>query len=71
VTHPTPLGAWLHFLVWPEITAADAGARNSEECVGRLLETRVGDFFDTNVARAVHDSCSHKKCVSAGDAFNC
>src|SRR5207249_11331296 len=45
--------------VRPEIAAADAGAGDGDERVGRLDEAGVGDVLDANVAGAEHDGSAH------------
>jgi hypothetical protein len=59
VPHAAPGLGVLHRLVGPEVAAADAGARDGDERVGRLDQVGVGDVLDPNVAGAVHDSCAH------------
>ena len=59
VPHAASGLAGLHLLVRPEVAAADRGAGDGDEGVGRLDEAGVGDGLDTDVAGAVHDSCSH------------
>jgi len=59
VSHALAGLAGFHRPVRPEIAAADGGAGDDDESVGRLDEAGVGDGLDTNVAGAVHDSCSH------------
>jgi hypothetical protein len=45
--------------VGPQIAAADGGAGDDDERVGRLDQAGVGDGLDTNVAGAKHDSCAY------------
>src|SRR2546430_185268 len=52
--------ARLHQFVRPEIAAADAGAADGDQRVGRLDQAGVGDILDANVPGAVHDSCAHR-----------
>ena len=59
MAHPLAALAGLHRPVRPEIAAADAGAGDPEEGIGRLDQTGVGDVLDPDVAGAVHDSCAH------------
>jgi hypothetical protein len=47
--------------VRPQITATDTGACDSDNSVGRLNETSVGNILDPNVPGAKHDSCTHDK----------
>jgi len=46
-----------------EIGSADRGARDSHDRVGGRLETGVGNFLDTNVARTVEHRCFHCICL--------
>ena len=59
VAHPAAGLGRLQSIVRPEIAAADAGAGDADEGVGRLLDGGVGDVLDPNVAGAEHDCCSH------------
>ena len=59
VAHPAAGLVVLHRVVRPEVAAADAGAGDTDECVGRLDQVGVGDVLDPNIACAVHDSCAH------------
>ena len=59
VPHPLARLAGLHLVVGPEVAAADGGTGDHDESVGGFNEVGVGDGLDTNVAGAVHDSCSH------------
>ena len=58
---PDPLAApaRLHRPVRPEIAAADAGAGDADEGIGRLDEAGVGNVLDPDVAGAVDDGCAH------------
>jgi hypothetical protein len=47
-----------HGLVRPEIAAADAGAADGYERVGRFDDAGVGNGLDTNVAGAENYSCA-------------
>ena len=64
VAHVAPRVAGLHCLVRPEVAAADRGARDADQRVGRFDQSRVGDVLDPNVAGAVHDSCTHVQAAS-------
>ena len=46
-------------LVRPEVAAADAGAGDADDRVGRVDDRGVGDVLDANVAGLVHDGCTH------------
>jgi len=59
VAHALARLAVFHLVVGPEIAAADTGACDGDEGVGRFDEAGVGDGLDTDVAGAVHDSCAH------------
>ena len=59
VPHPAAHIRRLHRLVGPEVAAADPGAGDAHERVGRLDQVRVGDVLDTDVAGAVHECGSH------------
>jgi hypothetical protein len=43
-----------HRVVRPEIAAADAGAGDFDQGVGRLYQADVGYVLDTDVADAIH-----------------
>src|SRR5919206_407498 len=45
--------------VGPEVRAAHAGDRQSDDGVGRLDDRRVGALLETHVAGAVHYGCAH------------
>src|SRR5262249_13147787 len=49
----------LHRLVRPQVAAADRGAADPHERVGRFDEVGVRDVLDSNVAGPVHDRCAH------------
>ena len=51
-----PVSVLGEVVVGPEVAAADAGADDADDRVGRLLDPWVGD---PDVPRRVHDSCSH------------
>jgi hypothetical protein len=51
--------AVFHRFVRPEIAAADAGAADDYDRIGRLDRSGVGKSLDTNVAGAEHNSCTH------------
>jgi hypothetical protein len=59
VAHSLTGLARLELVVGPEVAAADAGARDADECVCRFDESCVGDVLDPDIAGAVHDSCFH------------
>jgi hypothetical protein len=65
VAHRPPGLLPLEGCVRPEIAAADAGADDADDRVGRLLDPRVGDVLDPDVPSRVHDSCSHECLLSA------
>jgi hypothetical protein len=44
--------------VRPEIAAADGGAADANDGVGRLDQASVGNVLDTNVAGAEHNCCT-------------
>jgi hypothetical protein len=64
VAHPAAGLRGLHRLVGPQVTAADGGARHPHESVGRPDQMRVGNVLDTDIARAIHDSCAHTQPVA-------
>jgi hypothetical protein len=51
--------AWLHLMVRMEIAAADAGAGDADQRVGRLDDRGVGDVLDADVSGLVHNGCAH------------
>ena len=59
VPHAAAGLAPVHRVVRPEVAAADAGAGDRDEGVGRLDQAGVGDVLDTDVAGAEHDGCTH------------
>ena len=59
VSHDASRVAVFHCFVRPEIAAADAGAGHRDYRVSWLDDASVGDVFDTNVAGAEHNSCTH------------
>jgi hypothetical protein len=60
VPHPTAgLANRRESPVRPKIAAADAGAADGDERVGRLNSLGIRDVLDANVAGSVHDSCTH------------
>ena len=72
VPHPAARVVVRHRLVRPEIAAADRGAGDAHERVGRLDQPRVRDVLDADVAGSVHDCCAHtqmppieKKCAGS------
>jgi hypothetical protein len=59
VAHRAPgLGA-LQVSVRPQIAAADAGAGDAHDRVGRIDDRRIGHVLDANVAGGVHEGGSH------------
>ena len=61
--------------VRPQVAAADAGAGDADDRVGRVDDGGVGDVLDTDVAGLVHDGCAHVISpqiaeISFVDAFN-
>src|SRR6185436_20238439 len=46
VTHGFPALARLHQVIGPEIAAADAGAADGEEGIGRFDDAGIGDGLD-------------------------
>ena len=48
-----------HHLVEMEVGPADSARRDPDDGVGRLLDLRVGNRVDANVALAVPSDCSH------------
>ena len=64
-----PIGSWPRMspasrnapehLVQVQVRAADAGRRDPDDRVGRLLDGRVGDGVDADVVRAVPGQCLH------------
>jgi hypothetical protein len=54
VSHAAAGLAVFHRFVWPEIAAADAGAADDYDRIGRLDRSGVGKSLDTNVAGAEH-----------------
>ena len=49
----------------PEIAAADAGAADGDECIGRLDQAGVGQVLDANVLGAVLDARAHLELLRA------
>src|SRR5215208_1192509 len=58
--HPAALRVGRHFLIRPQIAAANTGARNREKCVSWLNDARVGNGFYADIARAIHKSSAHR-----------
>src|SRR5215471_8676023 len=56
--HVTGIAA-LHFLVWPQIAAANARASDANDSISWFDDFRVGHVLDPNVAGAIHHSCAH------------
>ena len=71
VAHAAAGLARLHRLVGPEVAAADAGAGDAHEGVGRFDDPGVGDVLDADVAGAVHDGCSHRRSPSQRSIIRC
>src|SRR4051812_27068529 len=46
--------------VWPQVGSADAGRRQPDDRVGRLLDGRVRTVLDSDVARCVHNGSTHE-----------
>ena len=65
VSHSPPGLVGRHLPVGPEVAAADRGAGDGDQGVGRLDEAGVRDGLDPNVAGAVHDSCAHRPGVES------
>ena len=61
VAHAASGLARLHRVVGPEIAAADGGAGDAHERIGRLDDPGVGDGLDADIARAVHHGRSHTR----------
>ena len=59
VPHHARTVARLQRLVGPEVGAADAGARHSDHGIGWLLDRRVGNVLDANIAGCVHHCSAH------------
>jgi hypothetical protein len=59
MAHALPGLARGHVVVRPQVAAADAGADDADDRIGRVEDGRVGDVLDADVAGAVHDNCSH------------
>ena len=51
--------AGLQRLVGPQVAAADAGAGDADDGVGRLGDAGVGDVLDADVAGPEHDGGAH------------
>ena len=60
VAHRPALGRGRHRVVRVQVAAADAGAHHADQCVGGLLQRRVGHVLHAHVAGAVHECCSHE-----------
>src|SRR5213593_2379547 len=67
VAHALPGLALGHVVVGPEVAAADRGADDAHDRVGRLDDRRVGDVLDPDVAGAVHHGCVHQFSPSSID----
>ena len=59
VPHPAAGVVVRHRLVRPQVAAADRGAGDPHERVGRLDQPRVRDVLDANVAGSVHHCRAH------------
>src|SRR6516164_2015444 len=46
-------------LVRPEITSADTGTSDADDCIRGLHESGIGHLLNPDVARLVHDGGSH------------
>ena len=64
VTHGLPGLAALHRLIRPKVAAADAGSGDANDGVGRRVDGWVRNVLDTDVARLVHQRCSHSQKAS-------
>ncbi len=64
VTHAPSAGCRFHLLIRPEVTSADAGACHADNRIRWLDNAGIGDILDADIARAVHDGCSHKVFIS-------
>jgi hypothetical protein len=52
-------GAAAFAAIRPEVAAADAGARNTNERVRWLGDRRVGHVLDPHIARCTKNGCTH------------
>src|SRR3954452_12299260 len=68
VPHSSRAICWGHRAVRPQVAPADAGGGDADESVGGLLDDGIRDILDTDVAGAVHHSCSHSACLSSSDS---
>src|SRR4029079_98712 len=59
VSHDNPGLARLHSFIWPEVAAANAGTSDSDECVGRVDNARVGHVVDPNITGLIHNHYFH------------
>ncbi len=66
VAHRLPGFRVLHRRVRPQVAAADTGARNAHDRIGRFDDGRVRDVLDADIAGGVHDGCSHALQPSTG-----
>jgi hypothetical protein len=55
--------------VRPQIAAADAGARDADDRVGRLDDGGIRDVHDANVTRCEHDGGAHQATPSFNHVF--
>jgi hypothetical protein len=60
VAHPAAGLGGLKLIVRPQIAAADAGAGDADDRVGRIHNRGIGNVLDPNIAGTVHDSCAHR-----------
>jgi hypothetical protein len=51
----------LHRPVGPEVAAADRGARDRDDGIGRFDQAGIGDGLDADVESGVHHSRAHAK----------
>jgi hypothetical protein len=59
MSHPPARVARRHFLVRPQIAAADGGATDLDQRVGRLDQAGVRNGLDPNVAGRMQDGSAH------------
>src|SRR4051812_46383714 len=53
----------------PQVAATDRGACDADDRVGGFDQMGIGDGFDANVARAIHDGCVHAYAFSSRATF--
>src|SRR5205814_10382470 len=56
---------WLHVRVRPQVAAANAGAGDAEDRVGRVDDGRLGHVLDADVPGGVHDGGAHQAVTAA------